>query len=296
MSRKINAINTDYAIKEILNGRTATDLSIELGINYSTFMTHLSKHGFVVPRRGGCEVVKLPVEQIVTMYQDGESENAISKHFGTSRNVIRNRLLKAGIVPRTQGESEKLKWAKMTDEARKNQVKSAHAATLGCTRSDSTKETLAKAREKLKYDYLIGHGEFEFIELLSNSGIDFVHQKAIKFYNVDFAIGNVAVELTADTGRYTAFNPKELKRAKNLLECGYRVIAVEFNKVASLINCFDEVISTINELSRLDTFASEYWVIRCASKDYTISRNDFGQFSSEPSPEEFFTKRSIIQL
>ena len=235
-------------------------------------------------------------EQMITMYKNGESENAVAKHFNTSRNVIRRQLKRFNIVPRTKSQSESLKWSKFSEEQRHLQVINAHKAVKGVPSSFNAKIKVAETRERIKYDHLIGVGEFEFIEELRNRGIDHTHQKAIKFYNVDIAVGNIAVELTADMGRYTMFNPKEIKRAKNLLECGFHTLAVQFDTKETLIKCSDDVIATINEMSRLETSVSQYWVISCRRQDSTVTKDEFGKFTSVPSPIQFITKRSIIEL
>lgn len=299
MSIKTRSILVDNAIELVKNGSTVHVAAAQVGVSPQSVYSKIRKLGIVCGNIRPTTKIKtldLPIEHINSMYQNGESENAISKHFGCSRGAIRSRLTDAGIVPRTQGEAEKLKWSQMSEEVRAKQVKNAHIAVKGSTRSIAAGETLAQTRQRLKYDHLIGFGEVEFCKLLSDRGIDFVHQQAVQVYNVDFAIGNIAVELSADRGRYTMFNPKEIKRAKNLLESGYHVVAVEFDAVESLIKCSDDVISFINEAQSLEPFICEYWVIKCSRKDYTITKNNLGQFTSKPSPVEFLTKRSVIQF
>lgn len=298
MTRKIPDSLIDHAAELVRNGSTIAEAASNIGISYGCLLGKLKQIGVkpVSRKRSSPQKLDLPVEQVCSMYQDGKSENAIANHFGVSRNVIRKRITEAGISPRTQSEAEKLKWAQMGEQARANQVKHAHNAVRGMTKSESAKEAMALTRELVKYDHLIGIGEVEFSDLLNDRGIDHVHQKAIKFYNVDFAIGKVAVEFTADCGRYTAFNPKEIKRAKHLLECGYHVVAVEFDCIESMINCADYIISQIEIANSLDASISEYWVIRCRRKDYAISTNDLGQFTSKPAPVEFVTTRSVIDF
>lgn len=297
MARKISTTIIDNAANLVRNGFLVKDAAKEIGINAATLSKKFKEIGFKPPHnRGGSNKINLPVDDIQSMYEDGQSENAISKHFGVSRNVIRKRFLELGINPRSQSESEKLKWRQMDEKTRSNQVKNAHDAVRGSVKTMASKISLAKAREKLKYDHLIGFGELEFCELLTNRGIDFTHQKAIGPYNVDVAIGNIAVELTGYLGRYTMFNPKEINRSAKLLESGYHVLGVEFDSIDTLIHCADEIISYINLASRLKPLDRQYWVIRCRMKDYTITTNDLGQFSSISSPIEYLTKRTVVDL
>jgi DNA-binding protein Fis len=297
MPRKINSSLIDHAASLVKVGFTVKFAAAEIGIDQATLSRKLKEIGVKVVRPGpGLRKTDLPIEEIKAMYEGGHSENAVAKHFGVDRGTIRKRLLNAGVSPRTQSEAEQLKWSKMDQQTRANQVKKAHDSIRGRPKTMSSKIAFAKTRERLKYDHLIGHGEIEFIEFLRNKGVGLVHQKAIQCYNVDIAIGNIAVELAAGCGRYTMFNPKEINRAEKLLERGYHVVAVEFDSVHTLIQCAEEVFSYIKEAGRLKPVDREYWVIRCRAKDYTIVMNNLGQFTSVPSPVEFLTKRTVVYL
>lgn len=88
--------------------------------------TDINKHINPPPNR-----LDLDVSMIINLYINGESENSISKQLNISRQAIRNRLNENNISIRTRSEAEKLKWSKMDNIARKNQVKKAHESTLG---------------------------------------------------------------------------------------------------------------------------------------------------------------------
>lgn len=296
MARKINDGLIDNAIELISSGKTLKFAASEIGVHPETLSRKLKDRGFKIPKSIKPNIINIPIDEVVSMYQGGESENAIAKHFKTSRTVIRKRIIDVGISPRTQSEAEKLKWSKMTEEQRIKQTKNAHNAVRGSIQPDSVKIATAITREKIKHGCFIGIGEVEFSEILSHNKISFRHQKAIKFYNVDFAIGNIAVELTVDRTRYSSFNPREIKRAEDLLKCGYHVLAIQFTDVQTLINCSNDIIRFINEMQRLDASISEYWVISCRKQTSIVRKNNLGQFSSVPTPVKFITKRSIVQL
>lgn len=296
MTRKTDASLIDNFIELVRCGMSTTDTCSVVGISTTVGRRAVKKFGIKTPESIERERIDKLGEQMVTMYQNGESENAVAKHFSISRNVVRRQLERFGVEPRTQSEAESLKWSKMTEEQRQRQVKAAHKVNKGIIRSDESKIKLAKARERIKYDFLIGPGETELVQLLNDRGIDCVHQKAIKFYNVDIAVGNIAVELTKDRTRYSAFNPKEIKRAKNLLECGFHTLAIQFDIEETLIHCADDIITTINEMSSLEPYVSEYWVISCTRQNSTVVKNELGQFTSVPTPVKYVTKRSVVQL
>lgn len=298
MSRKISDDVIINAANLVVNGiMTAKDAAKSIPMNPSVFSKRTNDLGFSFSRsRKGVrfERIDLPVKDIISMYENGKSENAIAKHFKVSRNAIRHRLLDAGIKPRTQSEAESLKWSQMSDEARANQVKNANDSVRGKTVSIKTRKTIAKAREKLQWDHLIGIGEIELAELFKDAGFDIVRQKAIYTYNVDIAIGNIAVELTSSRGRYTMFNPKEIKRAKNLLKCGYHVLAIDFDDIDSLINSFNYIVSTRDQMSRLKPVDGEYWVVSCRRNTLSVIRDNSGKFTRVVTPEKFTQKTSVV--
>ena len=296
MTAKTDLSIIDNIIELIRGGISTGEVSKITGVSASVIRRAIKNSTVETPESIDKKRIDDLGEQMVTMYQDGESENAIAKHFKLSRNVIRRQLVRFNIEPRTQSEAESLKWSKMSEEQRKLQTINAHEAVKGVPKSDATKIANAITRERIKYDYLIGPGEVELIHQLNKRGIDAIHQKAVKFYNIDVAVGSVAVELTLDRCRYTSFNPKEIKRAKNLLECGFHTLAVQFDTEDTLVHCTDDIIAAINEMCRLEPSVSQYWVISCRRQDCTVIKDKFGKFASIPSTIEFITKRSVIEL
>lgn len=296
MTRKTDSSTLDNIIELVRSGVSVNKTAELTGSSSSVVSRTIKEAGVKPPALIEKERIDNLGEQMVSMYQNGESENAVAKFFEVSRNVVRRQLERFNVKPRTQSEAESLKWSKMAEEQRKIQTSSAHKASKGVPKSTDAKITIAKARERIKYDYLIGPGEIKFIQQLINRGIDFVHQKAVKFYNVDVAVGNIAVELTASRCRYTNFNPKEIKRAKNLLECGFHTLAVQFDTEETLVECTDDIIRTIYEMSSLEPFVSQYWVISCRRQDRTVIKDNFGKFSNVESPIEYITKRSVVEL
>lgn len=297
MARKLTDETILDAQRLNAEGMTMKEVAAALGHTDDGLRNRMRAMGIkpVVHKRKA-KRLDLPVDKIASMYQDGYSENAIAKHFGVARTAVRPRLIDAGITPRSQGESELLKWSKMTEEQRANQVKSAHAACIGVTKSFEHRVAIAKAREKAVADHHIGVGEPEFKEFLSSRGIPFIYQKAVDTYNLDFAIGSVAVELTSVTGRYRGDKEHLNKRTVNLLERGYKTLGVEFDCAESLMACAEYVVATVQEMNGLESFGREYWVIRCRRQDTTVIKNDVGQFAAVKTPVEYVKSRRSINL
>ena len=128
----------------------------------------------------------LPVDSIVELYTSGQSEKQIAKRFNVSRNVIRKRLVSQGIEIRPQSERIKLVWQGFSKERRISQVKAAHNATRGKSVSFETKCKHAKTIEK--YPSNFSESELILQKMLSERGIETIHQKAIGPYNLEGVI------------------------------------------------------------------------------------------------------------
>lgn len=274
MSIIIKQTDIDNFVELYTLGNTITSISQKTGFCTATISKNLKACGVTIDKFpcSTKEIISLPTNEIIAKYQSGESENSISKHYGVSRNAIRKRLRDNNISIRTQSESELLKWSQMTLEQRANQVKAAHDATLGVSPSFETRVKIAAAREKCVAHYHIGLGEPEFRQLLIKKGISHVYQKAVDIYNVDFAIRTIAVELTSFVGRYRKGNTKITKRAENLSKSGYKMLSVEFSETAHLLTFSDNIINFCNVLDRDNSPICCYWVIRCSSDAFTISK------------------------
>lgn len=224
-----------------------------VGVNEETLRKHFKKHGVVMRKanKGGKApniIEDLPELHICDYYMGGESENSIANRFKVSRNVIRRILLKHGVQVRSQSQAESLKWSKMTNEQRANQVKKAHDAVTGKPKSDDAKRALAKTREVNIPDWYIGCGEPEFKEWLENEGIEYQYQKAVEFYNVDFLINGVAVELTSFVGRNRLSRDDFMRRAEILNDQGIKTLAVEFRNESELLSHAYDVINMVNKV------------------------------------------------
>ena len=87
------------------------------------------------------------LDNLLSRYTAGESENTLADEAGVNRWTFRQRILKAGITPRSQSEAEKAKWARMTTDQRASQVKDAHSACRGRYISPEELAVRAKGRE-----------------------------------------------------------------------------------------------------------------------------------------------------
>lgn len=300
MTRKLSAELVHDAKRLFMDGCTVAECATAIGVSPGVLGRRLREIGVDTSRnarkRPGPNAIELSTDSVCSMYEDGMSENAVAKHFGVSRSVIRRHLKDGGAHIRNQSESEALKWSQMTGKKRRDQVANAHKARTGSFDTYETRIARAKAREEMASEHHIGIGEPEFAQFLRDIGRPFTHQKAVDVHNIDFAIGSVAVELTASTKRYCLSNTSQNERAKKLAEFGYKTLAVAIDNAEALLACAEDVLAFVDELDCLEPVFSEYWVIRCRRKDYTIGTNERGQITSEPAPVHFVNERKTIQF
>ncbi|MDR9460049.1 MAG: hypothetical protein RI591_07925, partial [Dehalococcoidia bacterium] len=121
MPRKIDSRLIDNAASLVLNGMTFQDAGKQVGVHPITISKLLKKKGIGPPPPRAHNEIKLPIDDIKSMYESGKSENAVAKYFGTDRGTIRKRLIEAGVKPRSHSEAEKLKWSQMDKDTRANQ-------------------------------------------------------------------------------------------------------------------------------------------------------------------------------
>lgn len=297
MSRKLSAELLDNAERLFTEGASLTSIGQMLGANPDAISRNLRQRGVDTSarrRRPAPNRIDLGADRVAAMYQDGMSENAIAKHFDVARSCIRRHLHEAGVEVRGQSESETLKWSQMTDEQRRNQVAHAHDASRGKPKTHAERVMRAKTCQEATSECHIGIGEPEFKQFLTNIRRPFVYQKAADVYNIDFAIGSVAVELTSVTSRYAAGNAVANKRMKKLADLGYKVLAVVMDDPATLIACADDILAFVDELDGLEPVLGQYWVIRCRRQDCTIVTNELGQYTRVDVPEHFVNERRTV--
>lgn len=247
-----------------------------VGVNEETLRNHFKKRGVVMRKTNQGipahnTINNLPELHICDYYADGESENSIANRFKVSRNVIRRILTKHGVQIRSQSQAELLKWSKMDNEQRANQVKLAHDACRGRIRTDEELHLMAASRQKNLPEHFIGIGEPELKEYLKNNGIEFEYQKACLSYNLDFFINGIDLELTGHIGRNQPSNTVVYERAKNVYSQGYKTLYVEFVGVDRLIKNAPIILETIDQINNGALGDGYYILLRLFEKHHTIS-------------------------
>lgn len=298
MARKIPLSVIYYAAEQISAGRYIKDVAREVGYSYPVLSKRIKEVTGIVPCNRSRPTLKLsiPTEEVLALYQQGMAEKAIAEHFKCSRPAIRRRLLNAGINIRSSKEACTLWMSKTTKEFRQALTRNAHNAIRGVKWPIELRKQKALLREKSGNQGHLGLGEAELCSRLNIEGIPYTPQKAVNVYNIDIAIESIAVELTSLSSKYQGRFLKERKRIKDILDSGYTFIFISISSIEALVIHLDNIIALINQTRRLPAGSRQNWVIRCYENTCTVTRNKLGQFTSVPTPKNFFYEASTVDF
>jgi very-short-patch-repair endonuclease len=144
-----------------------------------------------------------PERPVITAYLAGASVLGLATKFGTSRQIINTILDRAGIIRRTAGEQERIKWRKMSARQRQHQTAAAHETRRG--QKDPRKRRKARAQTRHERGLHIGPFERIFAQMLDAVGIKYRQQTPCETYNIDFTLTEhpVAVEIVRGSSRHS---------------------------------------------------------------------------------------------
>lgn len=262
MTGKLKLANVENLISRYQAGESPKKLIGEWGISSQTFYRTLTRHDIA-----RCQLLRnLPDSQIIALYQVGESELALAKWFGVSRNVIRRRILQAGIQPRTGSQANVIRMAKMTVSERKALTIASHQATRGIPKSIESK--IKRSRTVESQGLHISFIEHALASMLRGKGIhNFVLQKAIGIYNVDLAIEEprLAVEVFGGNWHTSQYHISlHNRRIPYILNEGWSMLIIWVNatRYPLSIAAADYIITYLQELSFNKSCGRQYRVIR----------------------------------
>ena len=244
MPRKIDPSLIDYFCEVVPQGVTIISLARRFDICPDTISKHLKQRGIKIPLTGKKPLKYcIPEDELKMLFDSGMTENEIARHYGCSCCVIRDRTISLGIQPRSMSEAVKLRYQNMSSEQRQKQTEAARKVGPNITHDILVKKALRK--EKSPNAFHFGPGESEIKQRLDEIGLSYTAQKAVDIYNVDFAVGSLAVEVTCVGSRYNGGNIKMNIRLKTLMERGFYPICIEFDDEATVTHGLDFAISSI---------------------------------------------------
>ncbi|MFB7114499.1 helix-turn-helix domain-containing protein [Streptomyces sp. NPDC056291] len=241
-------------------------------------------------RQTGSRRAPVDDQEIVRRYNAGESELTLSRAFGVSRTVIRRRLTESGVALRTVGEANRLRMQRLTFEERAALASAANEARRNDgwgTVFDPSGEgelrslSIARTREVTKSAaYAV---EDRVIEALTARGLTVRTQVAVKTYNLDIAVGNVAVEVHS-AAYHPGRHPRLVRRTVELGEAGWSVLYVWITRAHPYVDrCADELVTHLNALQGLPPDLREERVVRGSGQLAAILRVDLDQRTLVPA-------------
>jgi hypothetical protein len=222
--------------------------------------------------------IEIPnIDNVIERYESGVSLNQLSKEVGIARITLTRRFESLGVNLRSQSDSERLKWSKMTETQRKRQVQKAHEASRG--RLVSTAEKIKRAKSAYLNNFKKGRHELELIELLRDFGYDAVSQLNFGIYNLDISVHGLPIAIEIQTSNHQLLRrPKHIQRTKYILGRKYFLIYVIIDQSKNPLRLYaiaNKIISYLNVLSLDKSIVGKYAMIGRDGKPFPSSCYDF---------------------
>jgi G:T-mismatch repair DNA endonuclease (very short patch repair protein) len=224
-------IDIDDAVSRYVAGESAKGIADSHGISLGPVIRQLkaagvyqSHSGRGIRRRSSLTIAEADV---LGRYEAGESEQAIARSAGCTRDSIREILTRHGVSARGRRAAGLIRAAKLSPEQRLALAEAAHAAVRGVPQSREHRLKIARSRERNRSvrtpieDLLAAN--------LRAFGIETSPQKAIGPYNVDVALtrSSIAVEVFGGhwhgSGHHAA---RHRQRFDDLIDWGWLPIVV----------------------------------------------------------------------
>lgn len=228
----------------------------------------------------------VPIDEIKSLYDSGFSVKKLAEHFGCSRGVIANRLIKLGIVQRNRSESMYLRMSQTSHEDRVKLVKGANNGMRKTSKEQRIKRLSLAAIGKQQSLSEVGIFEDIFFNALKE--FNPVMQLAVGTYNIDIACGTVAVEIhnsTTTPHKRTGL----LQRIEYLLKCGYTVVYFKIRE-KGIVNkiAIDKAIRICNHARINPSLSCKYWVISGTGETLFVGQMNGDNISIVATPKDFF--------
>lgn len=230
-----------------------------IGIGQKRTSDIIKSNGITIRNWNALIISEDRIKEIISLYKYGIGASGIGYKFNISASAINRVLRKNNIHIRTASEQETIKWSLKTPEQRAHQVSACHKSTIGRHVSFNEKIKRAKGKE----GKINRHSTYESTvrDILIDNGINFTIGKAVSIYNIDFVVGNIAVEVFgghwsySDKGRVNRY----IKRTKELAELGYHCIFIMCNQQRPIDA--DNLIRNINFFRRLPASPCQYRMV-----------------------------------
>ena len=227
----------------------------------------------------GTNILKLPDNEIISLYLSGTSQKQLSIRFNVSRSSILKRLIDAGIDIRGIKSANTLRSSQYTTQEKIKMTMAAHIAARGRKVSWQTKCLHANTIQNKPSN--VSAEEIKLSKFLKQRNIDYIPQQAIGGYNCDIGAYPIAVEVFGGEWHFHGRHADRLReRIKYILNSGWSIYII-IGKITSIVanNC----VSYIEHVRGQKSSVREYRVIRSTGKLLATGRLDGDHLSFVPS-------------
>lgn len=199
--------------------------------------------------------------EVQRMFDAGYSANAIAKSLNVSRSMVNSCFNDIGIKRPDVSEGNRRQAAMVSPEARLARAKLAHQAVRMIGRSPMSQANhAAREQETLRY---MGVCESYVAEKMTALGYHCIPQLAMCGYNIDIAIGHVAVEIHSVSVRPHNVTQR-LERIVKLINAGMSVFYICVDPAWETVpeEVIDELIAFHDMTRGLPAGKGQYRVVR----------------------------------
>jgi len=239
--------DVDYIIKEhFVSIRSIKDICKEFGVAHGTIKKVIVDNGRIPLNFNKWVYGAICLKACIALYRYGIGIRGVAERLDVPIQLLISEFKRQGINLRTQSEQESIKWTLMTKEQRAYQVKGAHKAMETYTPTIESLIKMSNSRSRRTSVY-----ETKFADYLTSRGIAFKEQVPIHIYNVDFIVGNVAVEIFGGNWHsFGAHAARFRKRSEEIFNSGYSLAILTIGEpntmTDSVCSNFVELINIFN--------------------------------------------------
>ncbi|MEU8836576.1 DUF559 domain-containing protein [Streptomyces sp900116325] len=280
-------LNVGEMVRRYAAGESAVDIAASMGTSASTVKRRLIQAGVTLrsaaeanrlafecdPARLaqaraaqalGVAVLRrddLPTQSIVEAYQGGTSPARLASLYGCSQPTIVRILREAGVAIRSQSVAGVIRAAAEDPEAKRLRLLKMAEATRGVPLARETVELIAASKHR-DLSQNMGLDEEDVFRALSEAGFDVLRQTPVGRYNLDFSVGQVAIEVQAGRHSPRLDRQKRHSRVDYLTDLGWRVL---YLWCPDGLNAADlkEAVALVDRLRREPPTRGQYLVFRC---------------------------------
>lgn len=298
MPPKPTPLDTADLVERYRAGESLADLARSCHADLARIRTALVDAGVEIRgpgaanRASGKRRLDIDETDLVRRYAEGASVLALSKALGVSRRTITDRLTAAGVELRDGSAANRLRMARMTFAERAALAAAANAARRRDGRTSPTRSpSRLKAARGIARTREVTHSaawpvERDVITALHARGVPLRTQTAVGTYNLDLAVGDVAVEVHS-ASHHPSRDPRLARRTVELAEGGWSVLYVWVTDAHPFTEgCADELIAHLDEMQGLPAGVCEQRVIRGSGELAAVLRVDLDQRTLVPAPED----------